>query len=347
MAYRRRRREPRQIAVSVPAPATLAGTGRYPSLQGRSGPTMQRCCGPNVTKSAPKLPDRRSTMLGVASTALATSLIGTIGTAAELGPDSMGAVATGAWRGLIGASGLLILSTLKGQAPWRYRLPVRWVVLGAVGVATSQLLFFEAVARTGVAVGTLVAIGVGPLVAGAMDWLAYRVVPDVRWLAGTLVSVTGVALLSGGAAEVAWSGVALAVVAGCGIPCQGLAAQQLMRDRPLATTMATVLAAGSLLMLPVALTSARAVFASAASTSTVLYLGLVTVMVAHWLWGAGLKRLRLSVAVVVGLLEPAVAATLAMTVLSEPVTVGLIAGICGVIIGVAVTSLSPAAGRHG
>ena len=37
---------------------------------------------------------------------------------------------------------------------------------GAVGVAVSQLLFFEAMARTGVAVGTLVAIGVGPLAAG-------------------------------------------------------------------------------------------------------------------------------------------------------------------------------------
>ena len=285
-------------------------------------------------------------MLGVGSTALATSLIGTIGTAAELGPDSMIPVATGAWRGLIGALGLLTLVTLRGQAPWRYRLPARWVVLGALGVAASQLLFFEAMARTGVAVGTLVAIGIGPLAAGLIDWLAYRQVPDGRWLAGMMLSLAGVALLSGGAAEVVWSGVALAVVAGCGIPCQGFAAQQLMRDRPLMTTMATVLTSGSILMLPVSLTSVDTTFSSTASTATVLYLGLVTVTLAHSLWGVGLKRLSLSVAVVVGLLEPAVAATLAMTVLSEPVTVGLVAGICLVIVGVAVTSLSPVAGRR-
>ena len=289
---------------------------------------------------------RRSAILGVTYTALATSLIGTIGTAAELGPDSMGAVATGAWRGVIGAVGLLVLSTVRGQVPWRYRLPVRWVVLGAAGVAVSQLLFFEALARTGVAVGTLVAIGTGPVAAGLIDWLAYRQVPDRRWLSGMLLSLAGVALLSGGAAEVVWSGVGLAVVAGCGIPCQGLAAQQLMRDRPLVTSMATVLAAGSVAMLPAALGSVDTIFASAASTSTVLYLGLVTIMLAHSLWGAGLKRLSLSVAVVVGLLEPAMAATLAMTVLSEPVTAALLAGICLVIIGVAVTSLSPMAGRH-
>ena len=158
-----------------------------------------------------------------------------------------------------------------------------------------------------------------------------------------LVAVAGVALLSGGAAEVVWSGVALAVLAGCGIPCQGFAAQQFMRDRPLITSMATVLTAGSVLMLPVTVTSVDTTFDSVASTSTVLYLGLVTVMLAHSLWGAGLKRLSLSVAVVVGLLEPAVAATLAMTVLSEPVTVALVAGICLVMIGVVVTSLSPLA----
>lgn len=289
---------------------------------------------------------RGATMWGVAAVALGTSLIGTIGTAAELGPDTLHPVATGAWRGLIGASGLLVLSALRGQAPWRYRLPVRWVALGAAGVATSQLLFFEAMARTGVAVGTLVGIGIGPLAAGVIDWLAYRRLPDRRWLAGMLVAVAGVGLLSGGAAEVVWSGVGLAAVAGCGIPCQGFAAQQLMRDRPLITAMATVLTAGSVLMLPVTAGSADTTLDSTASVATVLYLGVVTVAVAHSLWGAGLKRLSLSVAVVVGLLEPAVAATLAMTVLSEPVTAALIVGIGLVIAGVAVTSLSPMAGRR-
>ena len=293
------------------------------------------------------LQTRGSTVWGVGSVAVAVSLIGTIGTAAELGADSLSGFATGAWRGVIGATGLLVVSTVRGEAPWRYRLPVRWVALGALGVVASQLLFFEAMARTGVAVGTLVAIGVGPLMAGLIDWMAYRQRPDRRWLVGVGLALIGVALLSGGAAEVVWSGVALAVLAGSGIPCQGFAAQQLMRDRPLLTTMATVLTAGSVVMLPTALRSWESAFVSVESASTVLYLGLVTVTLAHSLWGAGLKRLSLSVAVVVGLLEPAVAATLAMTVLAEPVTVGLIAGICLVIAGVAVTSLSATAGRRG
>lgn len=281
-----------------------------------------------------------STVWGVGSVAVAVSLIGTIGTAAELGADPLSGFATGAWRGVIGSFGLLALSTLLGQPPWRYRLPVRWVALGAFGVVVSQLLFFEAMTRTGVAVGTLVGIGVGPLVAGVIDWVAYRRHPDGGWLIGVVLALGGVALLSGGAEEVVWSGVVLAAVAGCGIPCQGFAVQQLARDRPLVTTMATILVAGSVVMLPTALRSTGAAFDSVESASTVLYLGLVTITLAHSLWGTGLKRLSVSVVVAVGMLEPAVAATLAITVLSEPVTAALIAGICLVVAGVAVTSLS-------
>ena len=288
---------------------------------------------------------RESTFWGVASVVMAVSLIGTIGTAAELGADPLSGFATGAWRGVIGAAGLMVVSTLRGQAPWRYRLPVRWVLLGGLGVAVSQLLFFEAMARTGVAVGTLVGIGVGPMMAGLVDWMAYRQRPDGRWLVGVAVALGGVALLSGGATDVVWSGVVLAAVAGCGIPCQGFAMQQLSTDRPLVTAVATVMAAGSLVMLPTALRSWSDAFDSIESTSTVMYLGLVTITLAHSLWGAGLKRLSLSVAVVVGMLEPAVASTLAMTVLSEPATVALIVGICLVIAGVAVTSLSKTAAR--
>jgi len=288
---------------------------------------------------------RESTFWGVASVAVAVSLIGTIGTAAELGADPLSGFATGAWRGVIGAAGLMLVSTLRGQAPWRYRLPVRWVLLGGLGVAVSQLLFFEAMARTGVAVGTLVGIGVGPLMAGLVDWMAYRQRPDGRWLVGVAVALGGVALLSGGATDVVWSGVVLAAVAGCGIPCQGFAMQQLSTDRPLVTAVATVMAAGSVVMLPAALRSWSDALDSIESASTVMYLGLVTITLAHSLWGAGLKRLSLSVAVVVGMLEPAVASTLAMTVLSEPATAALIVGICLVIAGVAVTSLSKTAAR--
>ena len=289
-------------------------------------------------------------MWAVGSVALGASLIGSIGTAAALGPDSLSAVTIGSWRAVIGAVGLAAVASIRGQAPWRYRLPSRWLVIGAVGVAGSQIAFFEAVTRTGVAVGTLVAIGTGPVAAGAIDWLVHRHRPHGRWLLGVAVALAGVVLLSGGAAEVVWSGVAFGVLAGCAIPLFGFAAQGLMRDRPLLPAMATVVGSGAVLLLPSALVSVEAAFGDVEAAATVVYLGLVTVTAAQTLWGAGLQRLSLSVVLAVTLLEPAVAATLAMTVLDEPLTAGLAAGICLVIAGVAITSFNPAthsAGRGG
>ena len=283
----------------------------------------------------------RSRHRGVVAVVVAAVLTGTIGTVAQLGPDELSPMALASWSSLLGAIGLLVVSVLRQQAPWRYRLPVRWLVLGALGAAVSHLAFFAAAERTGVAVATLVTIGTAPLVAGLMDWIAARQRPTRHWLSGVAVALAGVVLLSGGAAQAVGSGVALAVLAGCGIPCQGFAAQQLMLDRPPLVAMATLVGGGAMVLLPVALREAGSAWGSVASVATVLYLGLVTVTLTHALLGFGLKRLRLGAVVVVGLLEPAVAATLALTVLAEPATAALLIGICLVIAGVAVAALDP------
>lgn len=116
-----------------------------------------------------------------------------------------------------------------------------------------------------------------------------------------------------------------------------------MLDRPPLTAIATVVGGGAMVLFPVALMEAGSTWGSVASVVTVVFLGLVTTTLAHALFGFGLKRLPLRVAVVVGLLEPAVAATLALTVLAEPATAALLTGICLVIAGVAVAAMDPGA----
>lgn len=282
-------------------------------------------------------------MGGVAAMALAAVLAGTIGIAAQLGPDELSPMAAASWRSLLGAVGLLGASMLRQQAPWRYRFPVRWVALGGLGAAVGPLAFFVAADRTGVAVATLVAIGTAPLAAGLLDWMTTGQRPNRPWLIGVATTLAGVALLSGGAIQIVGSGVALAALTGCCVPCQGFAAQKLMMDRPPLTAMATVVGGGMVLLLPTALMEAGNALGSAASMATVAYLGLVTLALGHTLFGLGLKRLSLRMAVVVGLLEPAVAATLAMVVLAEPVTTAQLGGICLVLAGVAVAAVDPTA----
>src|SRR5687768_12737541 len=103
---------------------------------------------------------------------LAAICFGTTGTAQALGPSGLDPAAVGAAR--IAAGGALLVAVavlLRGGAALR---PGRWargpVIAGAAGVAVYQVSFFAAVADTGVAVGTIVALGSAPTLAGALEW---------------------------------------------------------------------------------------------------------------------------------------------------------------------------------
>ena len=87
----------------------------------------------------------------------------------------------------------------------------------AAAVAVYQLSFFAAVRLTGVAVGTVVAIGTGPAAAGALGRLVNGERLSARWAQATVLAAVGVVLLAGdGGASVDLTGVALAVTSGVG-----------------------------------------------------------------------------------------------------------------------------------
>jgi DME family drug/metabolite transporter len=284
---------------------------------------------------------RRATI----AVALAAALFATTGTAAELGPDALSPLAAGTWRAMIGGLGLLTWIRLRhGGLPIR-SLDWRWVLAGGIAVAGYQLTFFDAVSRTGVAVGTLVTIGTGPIVAGMIDASIARRAPTFRWLSGAAAGLAGVALLTAGTVDVDPLGIVLALVAGTTFPMYGLAAQRLMRQVAPDVAIGTVFIAGTALLSPLAVATASEAFASVGSLLTVGYLGVFTLSVAYVLWGLGLERLTLGVVVVVTLLEPAIAALLGVVVLGEPLTVALLVGVVFVAAGVVLASTSkPAAG---
>jgi drug/metabolite transporter, DME family len=85
--------------------------------------------------------------------------------------------------------------------------------VGGLGVAGYQLCFFAAVHDTGVAVGTVAALGSAPAFAGLGGWLVNRTKPGSAWAVATALAAVGVALmaLSGSAEEVSVPGVVLAL----------------------------------------------------------------------------------------------------------------------------------------
>jgi DME family drug/metabolite transporter len=104
----------------------------------------------------------------------------------------------------------------RRHAGWA-ALPWRWVLLAGACMAGYNLSFFAGVKSLGVAVGTAIAIGSGPVWAGLLQMAASRRPPAPAWWAGTLLAVAGGAamVLQGGeGAPVTPRGLLLCLAAG-------------------------------------------------------------------------------------------------------------------------------------
>ena len=89
-------------------------------------------------------------------------------------------------------------------------------------------------ADTGVAVGTIVALGSAPALAGAIEWAVERRAPTRAWAMATALACAGVAMLAlaGADASISLPGVVLALVAGASYAGYTLAAKRMLHDGP-------------------------------------------------------------------------------------------------------------------
>jgi DME family drug/metabolite transporter len=117
----------------------------------------------------------------------AAVLWGTTGTAQAFAPEGVQPAVVGAVRLAIGGLALLVLASARGVLRGLRGWPIVPTGLAAVCMAAYQVFFFEAVATTGVAVGTIVAIGSAPLFAGGLGFLVRRESPGFDgWLPPSL-----------------------------------------------------------------------------------------------------------------------------------------------------------------
>lgn len=258
---------------------------------------------------------------------LAAVLFGTSGTARELGPDSASSLSVGAARITIGSVVLWIVvlanrrrDPLPSSADLRSMRSL--LAIGGLGVAIYTPLFFVAVDRAGVAIGTVVAIASGPFFAAGLDWVFRRVRPTVVWLRGTVVTVFGVTVLivavDSGGAGVDLLGVAAAMAAGFGYATYSVTSKATM-ERGLASTTALAIpfTIGVVVVLVVSVPESASWLGTPDGLAMTLYLGVVATGLAYVLFGYGLRRLTSATAVTLVLAEPLTAALLAAVVLDE------------------------------
>jgi DME family drug/metabolite transporter len=245
---------------------------------------------------------------------LAAVAFGTTGTARALGPDAS-PVAVGAARVAVGAAllGLVAWRTApRSSRPWSRRA----LLAGALGIAAYQLAFFAAVRDTGVAVGTVVAIGSGPVFAGLLG----RGPLTGRWAVSTALATAGVALLvaGGGQADVSIPGVLLALVAGASYGTYTVAAKALLDEgHAPEAVMARAFTAAAVLLAPALVIAGTGWLASPGGAALALYLGAIPTALAYVLFARGLRHISAGEAATLTLAEPLTATALGTVVLGE------------------------------
>jgi drug/metabolite transporter, DME family len=281
---------------------------------------------------------------------------GSTGTAAHFAPAGASAASIGAARIALGGALLLVnavrtaagrrevAALLSGTGRSRAAL-----ALAAVSVGGYQICFFTAVRITGVAIGTVVAIGSAPVFTGGLSWLTGGSRPGRTWMLATAAAVAGCAVLvTGGQSSGARpAGIVLALAAGlCYAVYAVAAARFISAGSSESAVMGVIFGAAAVLLVPVLAASSLGWLLTGRGIAVTAYLGVVTTALAYLLYGRGLRTVPVPIAVTLGLAEPVVAAVLGVTVVGERLTGSDIVGLA--LVGLALAALvlgSPPAGQ--
>ncbi|MGV9666340.1 EamA family transporter [Nocardia niigatensis] len=258
---------------------------------------------------------------GSAPILAASVLWGSTGTAASLLPAGISAAAIGS-AGLV-LGGLLLFLTGCGHRMRASAAERSLLILGACAVAGYPVTFYPAVARTGVAVATVIALGSAPVFAGLLAWPTGPRRPAARWCVATGMAVIGCAVLVIGprfGADVAIDllGVLLAACAGLSYAVYSLIGGTLIaRGHASGSVMGAMFGLAAVLVLPVVATCDPIWLTTPRGAVVALHLALFTTFLAYRLFGYGLRHTTVAAATTLTLAEPAVAALLGVTVVGE------------------------------
>ncbi|MBB4965023.1 EamA family transporter [Saccharothrix violaceirubra] len=222
-------------------------------------------------------------------------------------PTTAPRVAIGAAALAVG--GVLLFLTSPGTREVLRDADRRLLAVGAVTVAGYASAFYPAVARTGVAVSTTIALATAPILLGA------RARPVV-----TAVAVVGCAtlVLGAGGARLDLLGVVLALVAGLSYAVYPVATGKLIAQGfPARAVVGTMFGGAALVVWPIPVVLGLSWLTTPGGLAVVAHLAIVTTFTAYLLFALGLRHTSAAAATTLTLAEPAVAALLGVVVLDE------------------------------
>lgn len=284
---------------------------------------------------------------GLVQVCSAGVLWGTGGLALQLlrEQDPISPVAVIVWRAVIAAVvvlALLVVLRRGGELVALVRRhPWRLLAVGT-GTAAFQAFFFLSVPMVGVAIATVVGLGLAPVLLTVVDAVRDRRAPGPRQVAVLVTALVGLALVctvagGGGTGPRPFTGVLLAAASATTFAVTTAAAGgRISRGAsPIVLTGGMALVGVVVLTPTLLLVDGPVTTRDPAAWAWLLYLGVLTMVVAYVLLYSALRVTTATTAVTATLVEPVTATLAATVVLQEPLGVLGGTGIVLVLAGVA------------
>ena len=258
---------------------------------------------------------------GAALVLLATVFWGTSGTSSTYAPEAADAQSIGAIRVILGGVGLLIVALIDGRNRARPAWPWLLVILGAIGVGGGQLAFFTAIDRAGVAVSTVLTIGVAPVFTGILSAIYLHQRPGRVWAIATALAVAGASMMVLGTADTVGGdpvGLLFGLLGGAGYAVYVTVSKKLLEQGHDAVDVtAAIFCGAALMMLPIFFLGDWQWVLEPRGAAVALYLGLATNAAPYLLFGIGLTLIPVATAATLTLMEPLTATLLGVVWLGE------------------------------
>ncbi|MDL2297641.1 DMT family transporter [Synergistaceae bacterium OttesenSCG-928-D05] len=249
---------------------------------------------------------------------------GFTGTLQALAPAGASSLTIGSIRLVMAGSLLLLFSLFKDRSSiFKERWNIRGLLIAAAGQVAYQLSFFSAVRLTGVALGTMIAIGMAPVMAGFLGLFFFRERLTIKWAFSTAVAITGCALLifgtAHGVSRVSAVGCGLAFFAAFGYTLTGVGMRMIGKRDPI-QSVALINTLSGIAVLPILIYLDTSWMFTVRGAMVVLILSIVSTMIPMMLFNKSVQHIALGSAYTLSLTEPLTASMLAVFLLGERLT---------------------------
>ena len=197
--------------------------------------------------------------------------------------------------------------------------------MGALAVAIYPLAFYSSMRLSGVIIGTVVSIGSAPILSAIIEYFSRDFQLNKQWATGALLGIIGMVMLAfsdNASTTIQYThvnlGILLGLVAGLTYALYSWSARQLMlKGVNTKAAMGATFGCGGLLLIPVMLITGSAFVTSWNNMAVGFYMALIPMFLGYLCYGFGLSKISVSMATTITLLEPVIAAILAMLIVGE------------------------------